>query len=406
MSRTFLYTGSWGNKEQKGTGEGVSAAAFNSETGEMTLVNVLREVEDPGILAVSLDSKYVYSINEGVNFKDIPASGGGISAMKIDPETGALSLINQTHALGSLPCYLTVDPTGQYVCAAIHGAFEQITHYRKKLDGTFELETTVGDRGLSLFKVGENGGVAPCDLWLQYEPGNYPKYMDHPESINRGMPGRSLIPLQIAQNVAYVHSINFTKDGLGIVCDRGCDKIYLFTIDRETNRYRKIFTYDDHIGVAPRHTAVHPNDCFFYMTHEIESSVSVFRIANDRKSFEQIQVIATLPADSEAPNAPSDIHVDPNGRFVYASNRFDDSIACYRINQATGMLTMIDVMKLGEPQPRGFAIDPSGKFLVVGNMDANRLVCYTIDQETGKLSPTGYDLPVNSPTCVVFAELD
>lgn len=404
--KTFLYTGSWGNREQKGHGTGVSVFRFNSDNGafdfEMTL-----PVDEPGILAVSPDKRFLYAVNEMTVFPDGEfATGGGVTAMRIDPESGHLCRINQTCALGSLPAYLTVDPTGEFVCCAIHGSFAVTSRYVRQEDGSFRCVKTFDTSGVSLFRVREDGGVLPgCDLDIYQTVGSYETYKHDLSLANHGFPGSRVAPPEIFQTRPHAHSINFHPCGLGVVCERGSDMLYLYEIDREAGLLRRVFSYHARLGTAPRHLAFHPTLPYFYITNEMESSVTVFRFDPAGKSFSEIQSIRTLPKNATCKNAPSDIHVHPSGRFVYASNRGDDSIAVYRVDEETGLLAVQQILPLGEPSPRGFDISPDGAFLVVGNMDSDRLASYRIDGQTGELTDSGQRAQAATPTCVRFVTL-
>ena len=98
----------------------------------------------------------------------------------------------------------------------------------------------------------------------------------------------------------------------------------------------------------------------------------------------------------------AEIAVHPNGNFLYASNRGDDSIAVFRIDPRKGTLTDIDRVSTQGKTPRNFAIDPSGTRLYAANQDSNSVVVFRIDEQTGGLTPDGKVFEVPSPVCVLF----
>ena len=92
----------------------------------------------------------------------------------------------------------------------------------------------------------------------------------------------------------------------------------------------------------------------------------------------------------------------PSGKFLYASNRGDDSIVVFRIDGEAGTLTPAEWVSTQGKTPRNFAIDPSGKFLLAANQDSGSIVVFRIDQSTGGLTPTGMEVNAASPVSIVF----
>ena len=123
------------------------------------------------------------------------------------------------------------------------------------------------------------------------------------------------------------------------------------------------------------------------------STVSVFAFdpATGRVGPE-IQNIPTEPAGYTGAKSTAEIIVHPSGQFVYGSNRGHNSIVAYRIDPATGRLTLIGHTTEGVNFPRGFNIDPSGTWLYVGNQKGDTITLYRINQTTGALTPTGWSV--------------
>ena len=101
-------------------------------------------------------------------------------------------------------------------------------------------------------------------------------------------------------------------------------------------------------------------------------------------------------------NDDAEVHVHPNGKFLYTSNRGHDSIVVYAIDPAKGTLTVIDHVPTQGKIPRSFEIDPTGKFLFAENEKSNNIVIFRIDEKTGRLTATGQKLEVSEPVCVKF----
>jgi 6-phosphogluconolactonase len=147
----------------------------------------------------------------------------------------------------------------------------------------------------------------------------------------------------------------------------------------------------------------HPRLPYVFVVNERESSLSSFHLDSRTGEVRPIQTVPTVPPGYSGRNAPSDVHVHPNGKFVYGSNRGHDSIAIFRIDEATGMLTQVDVVKTQGQNPRGFGFDPAGNFIVVGNQASNNLVTFAVDPDNGRMTPTGGKADISRPACVRFA---
>jgi 6-phosphogluconolactonase len=100
----------------------------------------------------------------------------------------------------------------------------------------------------------------------------------------------------------------------------------------------------------------------------------------------------------------ADIHVSPNGRFLYASNRnTSNTIAIFSIDEKTGMLTLIGHQSTNGKVPRNFNFDPSGKFLLVANQESDSIVVFLADPQTGLLTDTNQRIVVPNPVCIQWA---
>ena len=116
-----------------------------------------------------------------------------------------------------------------------------------------------------------------------------------------------------------------------------------------------------------------------------------------------MQTIPTIPADYTMNNSPADVHMHPNGRFVYSSNRGHNSIAIFRIDEASGRMTLVDSVPTQGATPRGFNFEPTGRYLFAGNQGTGNIVTFAVDGDSGKLTPTGAKVEVPRPVCIQFA---
>jgi 6-phosphogluconolactonase len=115
-----------------------------------------------------------------------------------------------------------------------------------------------------------------------------------------------------------------------------------------------------------------------------------------------IQQISMIPADFTERNNPSDIKVHPNGNFVYACNRGHNSVAIYSIDEASGMLTLVDIVSSGGSIPRGLTFGASGEHVFVANQGSNQVVTFVVNPDSGMITPTGATADVLKPACVKF----
>jgi 6-phosphogluconolactonase len=136
--------------------------------------------------------------------------------------------------------------------------------------------------------------------------------------------------------------------------------------------------------------------------NELHATITAFAHDRVNGALEEVQTIATLPPEFTGANTGADIHISPDGRFVYCSNRGHDSIAAFEINSNNGKLTLIAHESTGGKTPRNFAIDPSGDFLLVANQNSNNIVTFRRDRRTGRLSSTAHVAEVPSPVCLKF----
>ena len=128
--------------------------------------------------------------------------------------------------------------------------------------------------------------------------------------------------------------------------------------------------------------------------------VDAYRYDPSSGHLDSIQHIAAHPDTARGPFRSSDIHIAPDGRFLYASNRAETTITIFAIDAATGILRSIGYMPTMGIEPRNFALDPSGKWLLVGNQESDSIVIFSVDAQTGTIQPSGKRLKVPKPTCL------
>jgi 6-phosphogluconolactonase len=156
-------------------------------------------------------------------------------------------------------------------------------------------------------------------------------------------------------------------------------------------------------GAGPRHSVFSPEGRFFYVINELNATIALYRCDPATGALTPGPTVSTLPAGFHGPNASAEIQLHPNGRFLYGSNRGNDSLAVFARDSASGILTPVEIVPCGGRHPRHFALSPDGNWLVCANRDTDDLVVFKVDANTGRLTPTGRTARVPLPVCVIFA---
>ena len=134
----------------------------------------------------------------------------------------------------------------------------------------------------------------------------------------------------------------------------------------------------------------------------LNGTVNVLSYDGGADRFTNVQTISTLPAGFTEKNSCADIHLHPNGNFLYGSNRGHNSIVGYSVNKTTGMLELIGHQSTEGDFPRNFAIAPSGKFLYVANQNTGNITLHSVNKKNGKLKSLGQSFDIATPICIEF----
>ncbi|MGK2946916.1 MAG: 6-phosphogluconolactonase [Candidatus Malihini olakiniferum] len=139
-------------------------------------------------------------------------------------------------------------------------------------------------------------------------------------------------------------------------------------------------------GAGPRHMAFHPNQRFAYCVNELNSTVDVIELYSVEGKARIVQSLDAMPQDFTDTRWAADIHLTPNGRFLYCSDRTASLLSIFQVAEDSGTLSLVGHQST-EMQPRGFNIDNSGKFIISAGQKSQHIEVYRIDQESGKLQP-------------------
>ncbi|MBN3724733.1 lactonase family protein [Burkholderia sp. Ac-20379] len=140
---------------------------------------------------------------------------------------------------------------------------------------------------------------------------------------------------------------------------------------------------------GPRHFRFSPDQRFIYLIDELDGKLHVLAFDREHDRVKPVQTVSIVPPGfGNATPWGADLHLTPDGRFLYASERTSSTLATWRVDRATGHLTRIATTPT-EKQPRGFAIDPSGRYLLAVGQLSTSLRTYRIDARNGALTPLG-----------------
>jgi 6-phosphogluconolactonase len=355
LGNLLVYVGTY----TSGKSEGIYLYSLNLTSGELKHVATTKGVKDPSFLALASSRRYLYAVNEVEEFAG--KKSGALSAFAVDQRTGELRLLNQQPSLGGAPCYVVGDQSGRFVLVANY-AGGNVAVFPVRSDGSLGEATDVRqDLGSSVNAERQEGPHAHC------------------------------IVLDPANRFAYA-------------CDLGTDKIMIFRFDKRRGKLipNKSPWVKVRPGAGPRHLTFHPAGRYAYVINELHATVTAFAHDLVQGKLKELQTVPTLPTDFTSDNTSADIHVSPDGRFLYCSNRGHDSIAAFKINPRNGKLTFIARESTGGKTPRNFAIDPTGEFLLAANQNSDNIVTLRRDRRTGRLSATGHVVEVPSPVCLKF----
>ncbi|MBN9301978.1 MULTISPECIES: lactonase family protein [Dysgonomonas] len=336
-----------------GESEGIYVYQFDTVSGFSKYKSVVK-VTNPSYLTINKEGTHVYSVSETGDAK------AAANAFVFDKKDGTLKLLNSQLTGGADPCYIELDKTDKHVVTANYSG-GSITAFNINGDGTL---TTAAQ----LIRFTGKGADAE------------------------------------RQKAPHLHCVRYSPDGKYLFADDlGTDKIHKFAINESNEgNYLKVGTpaaFDVAPGSGPRHLDFHPNGKYAYLINELSGAVIAFNYDANAGNLTQIQ---TIQADTLGAKGSADIHVSPDGKFLYASNRLKgDGIAIFSINQADGKLTKVGYQETGV-HPRNFVITPNGKFLLVASRDNDVIQIFLIDRATGLLENTYKDIELDMPVCLKF----
>lgn len=344
-----------------GKSQGIYLYQMDRTTGALSYVSVSPKTANPSYLVIHPNHKWLYAVNElgGSNDKYL----GAVSAFRIDLAKKQLEFVNTVPSHGNYPCHISIDASGRYVFVANYGS-----------------------GNIAMYPINKDGSLADASFTDQHRgkgPNANRQEGPHAHMIMQGFDPR------------FVYNT-----------DLGMDKILVYKLD-DVNA--KLLPTDMDAsaepGSGPRHIAFHPNREWAYVVNELKGTIEVFSVDKLTGALTRFQDISTLAEGETREPGSADVHITPNGKYLYATNRGEISnIAMFAIDQESGKLRLLGHQSVKGKTPRNFVIDSSGTFVLVANQNSSNVVTFRIDQATGILKETGIETEIPNPVCLKFLE--
>ena len=363
------YVGSYTTAmDGSGNGQGISCFEMDARTGALIEQKLVAKVPNPSWIAIHPSKKYLYAVNEVVD-----KQSGSVSAFAIEPSTGALTPLNAVSSEGSGPAHLSLDAKGKFAFVANYAG------------GT-----------IAVLPILEGGLLGPASD-VHRDSGSL-----GPRSAADSPPGSFAIS---GHDVPHAHMIaRDPANRFVLAVDLGQDRVYVYSFDPNTGKLTPAESapyVSLPPGDGPRHFVFHPNGRWIYVLCEESSTIAFFQYNPLRGALALQQTISSLPKAFAGTNFTSEVTISSDGRFLYAANRLQDTIAICAIDSG-GKLTYVGEVSTMGDYPRYCTFDPSGNFFYVCNQRSDNITCFRADRNTGLLSFTGQYVGVGSPAILTF----
>jgi 6-phosphogluconolactonase len=338
-----------GTYTNTGKSEGVYSYSIDMKLALITQKSVTKGITNPSFLNISADGKFVYAVSESAN-------GSAANAFLLDKKNEKLQFINTSLTKSKGPCYICSTP--KHVFTANYGG-----------------------GSITVFGIKPDGSLTDILQLIQHKG----------KSINSER-----------QNEPHVHQAIMTPDNKFLLCnDLGIDKVtvYNYNSKNDKNILSPFDSLTVKLGSGPRHLTFSKNGRCIYLLQEIDGTLSVLEIK--RGKLRLIQE-TTVDNNKDIVNRSADIHISPDGKFVYATNRGTaNNITCFSTNN-DGKLTFRQQISSGGVGPRNFAITPDGSYIFVANQQSNNIIIFERNKKSGILTNTGKQIEVGAPVCLLF----
>ena len=338
-----------GTYTNTGKSLGIYSYDINMHNDIFTQISVTKDVLNPSFLALTPDKKFVYSVCESTN-------GSAANAFSFNEDNGKLTFLNTSQTKSNGPCYISA--TENHVFTANYGG-----------------------GSLSVFGRNADGSLTDVLQMIQHVG----------KSINKER-----------QNVPHVHQVIISPDKRYLLAnDLGTDKVtvYQYNSTAAANILTPFDTLSVKPGSGPRHSSFSKNGKRLYLLHEMDGTVSVIEMKNGKLRLIQETTVVT---NDKVVIGAADIHLSPDEKYLYATNRGTaNNITCFSVTKE-GKLIFKQQVSTGGNGPRNFAISPDGQYVFIAHQLTDNIVIFKRDIKTGLLTNTGKYIEVGAPVCLLF----
>jgi len=330
-------------------GSGIETLSYNSDNGRLTKVGPSTPAVNPSWITTNRQSSLLYSVCEHYE-----TQGAAVELWRISG--GCLTKEMSVPVNGDWPCHISLSKDE-----------------RNLLVSNYESGSLV------VFRLDEAGRMLGSTTLHQH--------------FGSG-------PNKDRQKSPHVHQAIPTPDGKRVlVCDAGTDELLLYDnhslnlegIDRTVIGTRP--------GSMPRHAVFSHDGKKLHVIHELGGIISTFAINGEQITLlQEIETVSFPPID---PPDCAEILLHPSGKFVYASNRVNNTISGFTVAQ-DGMLSLIETWPVSGDHPRSFAFAPDGQHVLIANQNSHTIVVLTVDRITGEIGEIVSEIELGSPACIHF----
>jgi len=328
--------------------EGIYSFGFDSKTGELKNKKLAAPLDNPSFVKISPDKKFLYAVEETNTYK---GSSGAVVAFEIVGDS--LRKIAEERTLGAHPCHIGISPNGKFLATSNY---------------------TGGS--VAIYKLGENG-----ELLRRVQ------YIDH--------------KVLDTTRISHAHATKFTENEL-FVADLGLNALLRYELKGNKWVPYQQPPLDMSPEAGPRHFTFGQEGRFLYVINELNSTITVLERKADY-SFNELETLSTLAPDFAGESYCADIHLSKDGKFLYGSNRGENTIVIFKVDHTTGRLGLVGRESVKGDWPRNFGIDPTDNFLLVANQRSNNITVYRRNVDNGTLSFL-HEVELPSPVCLEFLE--
>lgn len=348
-----LFVGAYTKKEGHvdGKGEGVYLLGLSYGQAAFDRLDVADGIINPSFVALSPNKRVLYAVSETGPDVDTVAY---VYAYALQGDS--MTLLNRQPSYSFAPCHVSVHPSGRYVFVANY----------------------VGGV-IAMYPVQAGGGLGAAKEVIHLE-GNGP----HPR-----------------QESSHPHSVCLSPNArFAYVPDLGTDKVMIYRINTERGELHPEGFARLAPQSGPRHMAFSADGRFAYVINELSNTITAFRANLKSGQLDSLQTISTLPEGYSKESYCGDIHLSPDGHFLYGSNRGHNSLATFAIEGETGRLSLLGHEPTRGDFPRNFTLTPDGAYAYVANQNTGNISIFRIKPDG--LPEYVAEMKIPSPVCLVF----